>query len=297
MSYDVIVVGGSFAGLSAAMQLARARQRILLIDAGKPRNRFAGASHGFLGQDGVAPDRIMREGVGQLCAYPNVQVVRGTASEARAVDDGFALRLEDGSTSRCRRLVLATGVRDELPAIPGLQERWGHSVVHCPYCHGYEIADQALGVLATHHASARQATLLADWGPTTYFTQGRFEPDDEAKVRMRARGVSIERSPLVAVLGDGDRIHAVQLADGRSLPIDVLFTTSRTHMNSPLAEQLGCALDQGPLGPYIRVDENKLTTVPGVYAAGDAASPVYNATLAAASGVLAGQGAHQSLAW
>jgi len=297
MSYDVIVVGGSFAGLSAAMQLARARLRILLIDAGKPRNRFASASHGFLGQDGVAPDRIMREGVRQLCAYRNAQFLRGSASEACVIDGGFRLRLEDGGASQCRRLVLATGVRDELPDIPGLQERWGHSVVHCPYCHGYEIADQTLGVLATHRASARQATLLADWGPTTYFTQGHFEPDEEAKARMRARGIRIERSPLVAVLGDGDRIHAVQLADGRTLPINVLFTTSRTHMNSPLAEQLGCAFDQGHLGPYIRVDDNKLTSVPGVYAAGDAASPVYNATLAAASGVLAGQGAHQSLAW
>jgi thioredoxin reductase len=293
--YDAIVVGGSFAGLSAAMQLARARKRILLVDAGKPRNRFSHASHGFLGQDGVAPLAIMREGTRQLAAYPGVSFLYEEALEASASDDGFAIHFADGSERHARRLVLATGVRDELPAVPGLQERWGNTVLHCPYCHGYEVADQSLGVLANHAMSAHQATIIPDWGPTTYFTQGRFEPDAEQLAHMLARGVTIERTPVVALLGEAPGLDGVRLADGRTIAVHALFTAPLTHMSSPLAMQLGCAFEQGPLGPYIRVDERKQTSVPGVFAAGDAASPMYNATMASAAGVMAGFGVHQSM--
>jgi len=295
MSYDAIVIGGSFAGLSAAMQLARARKRVLLVDAGKPRNRFSEASHGFLGQDGVAPLDIMREGARQLAAYPTVDFVQGEAVQARQLDRGFTVSLDDGSERHAARLVLATGVRDELPAIPGLQERWGKTVLHCPYCHGFEVAGQPLGVLANHAMSAHQGTLIPDWGPTTYFTQARFEPDEDALAQMTSRGVRIERSPIVELLGEAPALDAVRLADGRVVPIGALFTAPQTHMSSPLAMQLGCAFEQGPLGPYIRVDERKQTSVPGVYAAGDAASPMYNATMASAAGVMAGVGAHQSM--
>lgn len=296
MSYDAIVVGGSFAGLSAAMQLARARRRVLLIDAGQPRNRFAEASHGFFGQDGKPPHDILREAARQLSAYPTVRIVQGEAIGASQVDSGFTVALNDGREEEAARLVLATGVRDELPPIPGMQERWGKTVLHCPYCHGYEVAGQILGVLANNPLSAHQAVLLPDWGPTTFFTQGLFEPDAEQAAHLAGRGVRIERTPVVELLGNAPDLEAVRLADGRIIPLQALFTASKVHMASPLAEQLGCAFDQGPLGPYIRVDDKKETTVAGVYAAGDAAAPMHNATLASAGGVLAGVGAHQSLA-
>ena len=295
MSHDAIVVGASFAGLSAAMQLARARKRVLVVDAGKPRNRFADASHGFLGQDGVAPLAIMQTGAQQLAAYPTVSFVHGEALLASPIAEGFRIQLADGSSHDARRLVLATGVRDELPDVPGLHERWGKTVLHCPYCHGFEVAGQRLGVLANHAMSAHQGTLIPDWGPTTYFTQGRFEPDVDQMAHMTTRGVTIERTPVVALLGDAPGLDAVRLADDRIIPIGALFTAPHTHMSSPLAMQLGCAFEQGPLGPYIRVDERKQTSVPGVYAAGDAASPMANATMASASGVMAGVGAHQSM--
>lgn len=295
MPYDAIVIGGSFAGLSAAMQLARARKRVLVVDAGKPRNRFSDASHGFLGQDGVAPHDIMREGARQLAAYPTVEFVQGEAILARAKTCGFTLSLADGSEHDASRLVLATGVRDELPAIPGLDARWGKTVLHCPYCHGYEVAGQPLGVLANHVMSPHQGGLIPEWGPTTYFTQGRFEPDAEQLAHMLARGVTVERSPVVELLGTAPALDGVRLADGRVVKVGALFTAPLTHMASPLAAQLGCAFEQGPLGPYIRVDDRKQTSVPGVYAAGDAASPMYNATMASAAGVMAGVGTHQSL--
>jgi thioredoxin reductase len=295
MPTDAIIIGASFAGLSAAMQLARARKRVLVIDAGKPRNRFAKASHGFLGQDGVAPLDIMREGARQLSAYPNVEFVHGEAVQAEGEAGAFTVRLADGTERRAGRLVLATGVRDELPAIPGLQERWGKTVLHCPFCHGYEVAGQPLGVLANHATSAHQGVLIPDWGPTTYFTQGRFEPDADQLAHMRSRGVTIERTPVVAVLGDAPALTGVRLADGRTIAVGALFTAPQIHMASPLAEQLGCAVEQGPLGPYVRVGDRKQTSVVGVFAAGDVASPMYNATMASAAGVMAGVGAFQSM--
>ncbi|KRB17425.1 NAD(P)/FAD-dependent oxidoreductase [Achromobacter mucicolens] len=295
MHYDVIIIGGSFAGLSAAMQLARARRQVLLVDAARPRNRYAAHAHGFLGQDGVPPQEIVANARAQLARYPTVSFLDGEAIQALAQDGGFAVIMAGGEQVRGARLILATGMRDELPPLPGLQARWGQTVLHCPYCHGFEVAGEPLGVLAAHPMSVHQAMLLPDWGPTTYFTQGQFEPSPEDARHLAARGVLVERTPVVALLGDAPALTGVVLADGREVPLRALFVASRVHMASPLAGQLGCAFDEGPLGPVIRVDDMKQTTVPGVFAAGDASTPMSNATLASASGVMAGVCAHRSL--
>jgi len=292
---DVIVVGGSFAGHSAAIQLARARKAVLMIDAQRPRNRFATAAHGFLGQDGRAPAAIMQDAASQLLAYPTASIVYATALSARREDGLFTITLDDGSIRHARRLVLATGLADTLPDIAGMQERWGRTVLHCPYCHGYEVAGKPLGIIANHPMSAHQASLIPDWGPATYFTQGVFEPDEAELALLLRRGVAIERTPVVALLGTAPALDAVRLADGRTIALHAVFTAPRTSMASPLAEQLGCAFADGPTGPYVTVDAMGLTSAPDVYAAGDAITPMHNATLAAASGVLAGVGAHQSL--
>ncbi|CAB3826333.1 NAD(P)/FAD-dependent oxidoreductase [Achromobacter mucicolens] len=295
MHYDVIIIGGSFAGLSAAMQLARARRQVLLVDAARPRNRYAAHAHGFLGQDGVPPQEIVANARAQLARYPTVSFLDGEAIQALAQDGGFAVVMAGGEQVRGARLILATGMRDELPPLPGLQARWGQTVLHCPYCHGFEVAGEPLGVLAAHPMSVHQAMLLPDWGPTTYFTQGQFEPSPEDARHLAARGVHVERTPVVALLGDAPALTGVVLADGREVPVRALFVASRVHMASPLAAQLGCEFDEGPLGPVIRVDDMKQTTVPGVFAAGDASTPMSNATLASASGVMAGVCAHRSL--
>lgn len=295
MQFDVIVVGASFAGASAAMQLVRARRKVLMIDAGQPRNRFAAAAHGFLGQDGVAPHVVMAGAIEQLLAYPTFELVVAQAEQAEAMPDGVRVTLEDARAFTAARLVLATGVRDELPAIPGLQARWGRTVVHCPYCHGFEVSDRQLGVIATTPLSAHQGIMLPDWGPTTYFTQGQFEPQEQEASLMERRGVRIERTPVVEVLGTAPEIEAVRLADGRTVAIGALFVGPRVHMASPLAMQLGCAFEQGPMGPFIQTDAMRQTSVPHVFAAGDAAAAFHNATFAAASGVMAGVSAHRSL--
>ena len=294
MDYEAVIVGGSFAGLSAAMQLARARRRILLVDAGRPRNRFANASHGFLGQDGVAPAEVMREGLSQLSAYPTVDFFHGEAGTARTDGRGFRIGLSDGCDVFARRLVLATGVTDDLP-LPSMVARWGVSVLHCPYCHGYEVRDRPIAVIANHPAAAHQGVMLPDWGPTTYFTQGVFEPTLEEAAQLTARGVAIERTPVVELLGEGQTTHALRLADGREVVAEAVFTAPKTRVTSPLAEHLGCAFAEGMTGLHVQVDPMQQTTVVGVFAAGDAAQPMHNATLASAAGVIAGVAAHRSL--
>lgn len=303
-TYDAAVIGGSWAGLSAAMQLARARRRVLVVDTGLPRNRFARASHGFFGQDGGAPMAILETARRQVLAYPTVEFRHDEATDAAPATNppngGFAVTLASGDSVVARRLVLATGIIDELPDIPGLRERWGATVLHCPYCHGYEVADGRLGVLAVGESNLHHALLLPDWsGDVTLFTNGTFEPTADQRDALTARGVRIEPRRVVALVGEGNALAGVQLAGPGGVEVvglDALFTASRTRMASAIAERLGCEFDEGPFGPVIRTDARKATTIPGVYAAGDAARAAHNATWASADGVTAGYAAHQSLA-
>lgn len=294
--FDVAVIGGSYAGLSAALQMARARRRVAVIDAGQRRNRFAPTSHGFLGQDGRAPGDIVADAKAQLLAYPTVRCVDGLALAAKphATDGtdgtGFCVALA-GRELTAARLVLATGVVDELPAVEGLAERWGLSVFHCPYCHGYELGGGDIGVLATSELSLHQALMLPDWGRVTLLLNGAFTPDAAHRAALLARGVSLEATPVARVTGRAD----VELADGRHLALDGLFVATRIHPASPLAEQLGCAFDESPAGPFIRRDALMATTVPGVFACGDAARPFGSVALAVGDGAMTGVAAHRSL--
>lgn len=295
MRHDAIVIGGGFAGTAAALQIARARRSVRIIDAGRPRNRFADASHGFFGQDGNDPRSMIAAARAQVERYPTARTVAGEASAARAVDGGFEVVLDGGETLMATRLVLAFGISDVLPDLPGLAERWGKSVLHCPYCHGYEHAGGRLGVLRSSPMAAHQALLIADWGPTTLYLNGGEALDDDVLAALSRRGVTIEPARIAALRGENGGLSSLVLEDGRQTPIDALYVASRTRLNSPIAEQLGCALHDGPFGPVIRTDEKKLTSVPGVYAAGDIARVPHNASWAAADGVTAGIFLHQSL--
>ncbi len=295
MQHDAVVIGGSYAGLSAAMQIARARRAVCVVDAGRPRNRFAEHSHGFFGQDGASPLEAIAEARAKLAVYPNVTFVEGEAVTARRGDDGlFSIELASGEALRAIKLVLATGVEDVLPDIPGLTERWGRSVIHCPYCHGYEFGGRSLGVLNVAPFSIHQALLIPDWGPTTFFLNGGDVPDDESLRKLAQRRIAVEPAAVVAVEGAMPSMAALRLADGRLVEIDALFLGTRLRIG-PLAAQLGCAFDDGPFGPIIRVDAAKMTTAPGVYAAGDGTRAQHNATFASADGVLAGASLHQAL--
>jgi thioredoxin reductase len=295
MRNDAIVIGGSFAGLSAAMQLARANRSVCVLDTGKPRNRFALASHGFFGQDGVAPYEMLKAAREKLAAYPSVRFIDNEAMEAEADDGGFAIRLADGDRLEARKLVLAFGLKDSLPEIPGIQERWGKTVLHCPYCHGFEFLGQPLGVLSVLPHSTHQAQLIPEWGPTTFFLNGGTMPDEETCARLAARQVTIEAAPIVGLEGEAPDLQGVRLSDGRLVTIAALYLAPRTSFQSPIADQLGCALEDGPTGPVIKTDPMKRTSIAGVFAAGDITRPMHNATLASADGVMAGGAVHQSL--
>jgi len=296
MQHEVIIVGGSFAGLSAALQLARARRRILVVDSGQPRNRFARLSHGFFGQDGKPPSEILANARAQLLTYPTVRFADALATSAGRTRHEFTVELDVGETHNASRLILATGITDDLSALPGLEERWGTSVLHCFYCHGYEVAGRRLGILATSERSLEAAMLLPDWSEhTTLFTNGKLTLNAEQRNALGKRGVVIETEPVDVLLGAPPTLSAVRLRNGRTVAMDAIFTTPRTRMASPLAEQLGCQFEDGPSGPYIRTEGDKQTTVHGVYAAGDAARPGHNASWAAGDGVTAGISAHQSL--
>ncbi|SDO63232.1 Thioredoxin reductase [Methylobacterium phyllostachyos] len=296
MPFDVIVVGGSFAGLAAATYIARGRRSVCVVDAGKPRNRFATASHGFLGQDGSDPQTMLSQARGQLAAYPQATIIEGEAVDVRAGRD-FTVTLASGETLDAARLILAYGITDLLPEIPGLAERWGKSVLHCPYCHGYEFADGKLGVLAGSPLSAHQALLIAEWGPTTLYLNGGDMPDVGTCARLAGRGIGIEPAPVAALVGEGDALSGLRLGDGRTSAVEALYLAPHSRMNSPLAERLGCVLDEGPFGPVIRTDASKQTTVAGVYAAGDIARAPHSVSWAVADGVTAGVSVHQSLAF
>jgi thioredoxin reductase len=298
-SFDAVVIGGSFAGLSAALQLARARRTVAVVDDGAPRNRFAARSHGFFAQDGTPPLQLIAAARERVQAYPTVQFVSGRALRAGRDGDGdggrqFSVSLADGRTLAARRLLLAIGVQDTFPDIDGLAPRWGASVLHCPYCHGYEEAGRRLGVLSAGPASVHHALLIKEWGPTTLLLNGQPLADDEA-ARLRAHGVAIEPAVVQALEGPLPRLGAARLADGRSLPLDALFVAPRVRIGHELVDALGCEVADGPFGPMLRVDDMKQTSVPGVYAAGDAAHLRHNATFASADGVLAGVSLHHSL--
>lgn len=294
--YDVIIVGGSYAGLSATLQLARARRQVLILDAGRRRNRFAKSAHGFLGQDGQPPGSIAAKGRSEVLAYPTVTWREAEVTRARAITGGFAVQA-GADEHQAKRLVLATGVVDELPAIAGLSERWGQTVFHCPYCHGYELGRGRLGVLATGPLSLHSAALVSDWaapGQTTFFLNGAFEPDAEQLAELKAREIHLERELVSAAEGEAPVID-VHLRDRRTSRLDGLFVMSRTLVNNPIAEQLGCELEQGPTGSYYKTDPMKETTVPGVFACGDVALPMGAVSFAVADGTRAGSSAHQSL--
>ncbi|PPU77847.1 thioredoxin reductase [Xanthomonas cucurbitae] len=293
MQHEVIIIGGSYAGLSAALQLARARRAVLVVDGGQRRNRFAATSHGFLGRDGASPAQIAAEAHAQVLAYPTVQWVDGQVTQLSGRADAFEVALADGSRHSARRLILATGVVDQLPTIAGLAERWGRQVFVCPYCHGYELQQGTIGVLATSAFAAHQAAMLPDWGATRLFLNDTLVLDEAQHRHLQARGVQLVAGAVAALQGEGQSLE-VLLRDGQVFALDGVFVTPRSTL-SPLVAQLGCGGNDGPLGSHIAVDALQATTVPGVFACGDVANPAASVAFAVASGAMAGVAAHRTL--
>ena len=291
--YDVIVVGGSYAGMSAALQLVRARRSVLVIDAGKRRNRAASHSHGFLSQDGADPAVIASAARAQLEAYPTLSWVDDLVVKSSGSRDAFIIEVMEGEVYGARRLLLATGVSDTLSDVEGLAERWGTSVFHCPYCHGYELDQGQIGVIAASPISIHQAQLLPEWGSVIFLTNGVLELDEPTLQDLSTRGVSVEATRIERIEGHAD----VVLTDGRRLSFAGLFTASKNAPSTSVAEDLGCALAETPMGMQIDTNETKETSIAGIFACGDAARVPHSVALAVADGAWAGAQIHRSLVW
>ncbi|MGW0368825.1 NAD(P)/FAD-dependent oxidoreductase [Streptomyces coeruleorubidus] len=269
--YAVVVVGGGTAGLSAALVLGRARHRTLVVDAGEPRNAPAAHMQGYLSRDGMPPAEFLAVGREEIARY-GVELVRDRVVEVERGED-FAVVLAGGRTVRARRLVIATGLKDELPAVPGVAERFGRDVLHCPFCHGWEVRDQPFGVLASSPASVHQALIVSQWSKDVRFflhTVAEEELSDQDLRRLAAAGVDVVPGEVAGLVVEDDRLTGVRLADGTTHARSVLFVGPRPVPQTGLLERLGAELHETPFGAYPVVDPTGLTTVPGVWATGNA---------------------------
>jgi thioredoxin reductase len=282
-SKDVVIVGGGPAGLSAALVLGRARKRVLLCDAGVPRNASAEHIQGFVTRDGTPPSEFRRIGREQLQPY-DVEYRNTRVLGVERVGPGFRVALEGGRTVEAKRVLIATGMVDEVPELPGYRELWGKSIFQCPYCHGWEVRDQAYGVLATAEHFLDFALFLTGWSrDVVVFTEGAIPVPAEQRLRLERAGVRLEPRRIRQFLARDGHLHAVELEDGARVERQILFARP-PQRQTELVRQLGLELNE--LG-FVRVDERKQTSVPGILAAGDLTTMMQGALVAAAEGAMA----------
>jgi thioredoxin reductase len=287
--YDVVIVGGGAAGLSGALMLSRARRSVLVVDSGQPRNAPATQVHGFLSRDGVSPGHLLEAGRQEVAAYGG-EVVTGRAVSAARVSDGFAVDLDTGRRVRARRLLVATGITDELPDIPGLAARWGRDVLHCPYCHGWEVRDQPIGVLATGPLAVHQALLFRQWtGKLTLLLHTGPGPTGEEAGQLAACDIAVVAGEVSGLEVSDDRLSGVRLQTGELIPLQALAVAPRAVPHAAVLTTLGLSPTPHPLGigEYIAADATGLTPVPGAWVAGNVADPTAHVLAAAASGATA----------
>ncbi|MFD0422204.1 NAD(P)/FAD-dependent oxidoreductase [Streptomyces parvus] len=291
--YDVVIVGGGVAGLSGALALARARRSVLVIDAGEPRNAPASHVHNYLGRESTPPGELLAIGRGEAAGY-GAEIVEGrVASAEKLPEQGFRVVTEDGRTVEARRLLVTTGLVDELPPVPGLAERWGREVLHCPYCHGHEVADRPIGVLATGPLAVHQALMWRQWSDdVTLFLHTGPEPTEEEYEQLAARGVAVVDGEVTGLEVADDRFTGVTLASGRVVPREALVVQARFVARSAVLESLGLkpvAQEMGGavIGSYIPTDPTGATEVPGVWAAGNVTRLTEQVIGAAAAGLMA----------
>jgi thioredoxin reductase len=285
--YDVVVIGGGAAGLSAALVLTRARRRVAVVDAGQPRNAPAARMQGFLGSDGLAPTALLTAGRDEVAGYGGhltsgtVTAITPYADSATGSGPGFDVHLEVGQSLQARRVLVTTGLTDEIPDIPGVRERWGRDLLHCPYCHGYEVRDQPLGVLGGSTETLAHAHLIRQWSDdVVLFTDGITVHSDERE-RLVARAIGIVEAPVARLVIGDDRLTGVELDSGQVIPRSAVFVRPRFVPNDTLLTDLGCATDSHG---WVVVDATGRTDIPGVWAAGNAVNPRAQVITAAGEG-------------
>jgi thioredoxin reductase (NADPH) len=292
--YDVVIIGGGAAGLSGAVTLARSRRSVLVVDAGRPRNAPAEGVHNYLGREGVPPAELMALGRAEVAGYGGV-VVSGVVTVARREDDGsFRVTLDEGQEVTARRLLVATGLVDELPDVPGVAERWGRDVLHCPYCHGWEVRDQAIGILATGPMAVHQALLFRQLSAdVTFFRHTAPELPVEEAAQLAALGVRMVDGEVAGLEVTGDRLTGVRLVSGDVIPRAAVVVAPRFTANAAVLASLGLEATEQEMrghvvGSAVAADPTGATAVPGVWVAGNVSDMSAQVVVSAAAGMRAG---------
>jgi thioredoxin reductase len=292
---DVIIIGGSFAGLTAASHLARARRTVTILDTNRPRNRYAKAAHNVLGWDGASPFDIRKKALADVLAYPTVRHLEAEATGIGGVAGDFAIRTLGGEALGAKRILLSYGVNDNFPNIPGFAECWGSTVIHCPYCHGYEVAGGHLGLLYSSPNSLHATVLLKDWSDAvTLFTNGLDLPDGE-EAKVERRGVRIYEGKIARILHKNGQVRAALMESGKEVPLDAILAHPQITPSARLHDDIGAQTLESPFGVYLKTNDEFETTVPGIFAAGDLAGPRHSVNNAIYGGTIAGVGLHRSL--
>lgn len=287
--YDVVVVGGGAAGLNGALMLARARRAVLVVDAGEPRNAPAEGVHGLLGHDGVPPAKLMATGREEVRRYGG-HVVHERVVTATGDGDGFRVTLADGRSVRSRRLLVTTGLTDELPHVPGLAERWGREVLHCPYCHGWEVRGRAIAVVGSGPMSVHQALLFRQWSADVTYVSHTMPPDSEQAEQLAARGVRVIDGAVARLDVGGDEPAGLVLTDGTLVEATAVVVAPRMVARAGFLADLGLEPVPHPagVGEHLPADPTGRTDVPGVWVAGNVTDVTAQVGGAAAAGALAG---------
>ncbi len=288
--YDAVIIGGGAAGLSAALVLGRARRRVLVIDAGSPRNAPAAHMQGFLSRDGMPPSELLAVGREEIASY-GVELVEDTVTGlertaggdiSRPFDVAYRLHRANGPDVDARRLLVTTGLHDDIPDLPGVRERWGRDLLHCPYCHGWEVRDEPLGVLGTNPGAVQHALLIRQWSADVTFFAHTLELDDRERRQLDARGIAVVTGEVRRLVVEDDRLGGVELTDGRLVARTAVFVRPGMHPHPDgLLAGLGCQVDDTG---FVVTDRTGLTSSPGVWAAGNAADPRAQVITAAGAG-------------
>ncbi|WP_199349518.1 NAD(P)/FAD-dependent oxidoreductase [Nostoc flagelliforme] len=291
--FDVIIVGGGPAGLTAALMLGRACKRVLVCDAGKPRNQVVHAAHGFFSQDGISPVQLLQIGREQLHPYDDVEIQVGEVVDAQKLGDRFQVTLSDGNQFVGRKLLLATGMKDSLPAIDGFAKLWGSSIFHCPYCHGWEVRDQPLAIYGKGEVGLEMTFMLTGWSRDLVLcSDGSAELTDEQRQQLSNWGVQLREEKIARLEHQDDKLTGIVFTNNEVLPRRGILLRPRSYQHSHLAAKLGCKLGNDDI---VQVDETKQTSIPGLYAVGDVSSPYSQIAVAVASGTIAAVSINQTL--
>lgn len=304
---DVAIIGGGTAGLAAAIALARSRRAVVVIDAGRPRNEPAAGAHNVLGHEGISPLELLARGRAEAEGY-GVRFIAGQATSASGTIDDFTVEVNGEARGthgargaqrvHARRLILATGLADDLPEIPGVAEGWGRTVLHCPFCHGWEVRDQRIAILTRDEVAIHHAMLFRELSEqVTVFLHEAPDPTDEQWDQLRALGVSVVRPRVERLDMEGAQVRAVEVEGGRRFEVDAVVVAPRFNARTELYKALGGAGVDDPFGVRIPADPRGMTAVPGVWAAGNASDPMGTLAASTAAGVGAGAAVHGDLAF